>query len=143
MVSPSLPGTYAFNKANPSPSEALAQNQRAKREIVKSSQDNLKACTDVSVQLEDLFVPPPFKPPGKKESEGAIPKSSSTVVRTETSTETDAVMAPEVRRPQVPQPLQPRQRDSTEPHLVNEADIRKWSNNMLKGHPGGRASTWE
>ncbi len=44
-----LPGTATFNKANPSLSEALEQNQRAKREIAKSSQDNLKACTDVLV----------------------------------------------------------------------------------------------
>ncbi len=112
VVAPPLPGTDAFNKANPLPSEALAQNQRAKREIARSSQDNLKVCTDVSVQLEDLFVPPTFKPPGKKESEGSIPKNSSTVVRTETSMETDAVAAPEVRRPPAPQPRQPRQRDS-------------------------------
>ncbi len=31
-----LPGTAAFNKANPSPSEALEQNQRAKREILQN-----------------------------------------------------------------------------------------------------------
>ncbi len=36
-----------------------------------------------------------------------------------------------------------RQRDSNEPNLVNKAGLRKWSNDMLKGHPGGRASTWE
>ncbi len=66
VVKPPMPGTAAFNKANPSPSEALEQNLKAKREIARSSQDNLKACTEVSVQLEDLFVPPPFKPPGKK-----------------------------------------------------------------------------
>ncbi len=143
MVAPLLTGTDTFNKAKPSPSKALAQNQRAKREIARSSQDNLRACTDVSVQLEDLFVPPPFKPLGKKESEGAITKSSSTVVRTETSMETDAVAASEVRRPPVLPPHQARQRDSTEPHLVEEAGMRKWSNDMLKGHPGGRASNWE
>ncbi len=108
LVAPPLPRTDAFNKAIPSPSEALAHNQRTKREITRSSQDNLKVCTDVSVQLEDLFAPPTFKPPDKKESEGAIPKSSSTVMRTETSMETDAVAAPEVRRPPVPQPRQPR-----------------------------------
>ncbi len=111
VVAPLLPRTEAFNKANILPSEVLAQNQRAKREIARSSQDNLKACTDVSVQLEDLFVPI-FKPPGKKESEGAIPKSSSTVVRTETSMETDTVSAPEVCRPPVSQLRQPQQRDS-------------------------------
>ncbi len=70
MVNPPLPSTAAFNKANPS--EALEQNQKARREIARSSQDNLKACTDVSVQLEDMFIPSPFKPPGKKGGEGAI-----------------------------------------------------------------------
>ncbi len=85
------PRNDAFNKANPSPSEALAQNQRAKREIARSFQDNLKACTYVSIQLEDLFAPPTFKPPGKNESERAITKSSSKVVSTETSMKTDAV----------------------------------------------------
>ncbi len=143
MVTPPLPRTDAFSKANPLPSEALAQNQRAKREIARYFQDNLKACTDMSVQLEDMFVPQSFKPPGKKESNGGIPKSSSTVVRTENSMETDAVMAPDVRRPPVSQPRQPRQCDSNEPNLVDEAGIRKWSNDMLKGHPGGRASIWE
>ncbi len=143
MVKPPLPGTAAFNKANPSPSETLEQNQKAKREIARSSQDNLKACTEVLVQLEDLFVPQPFKPLGKKEGEGAIRKSSSTVVRTETSMETDAITAPEVCKPPVPSPCQPRQHDSNEPNLVDEAGMKKWSNDMLKGHPGGRASTWE
>ncbi len=57
--------------------------------------------------------------------------------------ETDAVAAPEVRMPPVPQLRQTRQCDSNDPHLVDEAGMRKWSNNMLKGHPSGRASTWE
>ncbi len=35
------------------------------------------------------------------------------------------------------------QHEDTEPHLVDEAGMKKWSNGMLKGHPGGRASTWE
>ncbi len=30
-----------------------------------------------------------------------------------------------------------------EPHLVDKAGMKKWSNDMLKGHLGGRASTWE
>ncbi len=143
MVTPPLPGNDTFNKANPSLSEALAQNQRAKREIVRSSQDNLKSCTDVWVQLEDMFVPLPFKPPGKKDSEAAISKSSSTVARTENSMETDAVAAPEVHRSPVQQPCQSRQCDSNEPNLVDEARVRKWSNGMLKGHLGANASTWE
>ncbi len=142
VISP-LPGTAAFNKANPSPSEALEQNQRAKREIVKSSQDNLKACTDVSVQLDHMVVPPPFKPLGKKEGEGAILKSSSKVARNETSMETDVTPAAVLRRPPLPPPGPPRQSDSNEPTLADEAGMSKWSNNMLKGHPGGQAPTLE
>ncbi len=84
-----------------------------------------------------------FVPPSKKGGEGAIRKSSSTVVRTETSMETDTITAHEVHKPPVPSPRQTRQRDSNEPNLVDEAGVKKWSNNMLKGHPGGRASTWE
>ncbi len=97
----------------------------------------------MSVQLEDMFVSPSFKPLYKKGGEGAIRKSSSKVVRTETSMETDAITAPEVCKPPVPSPCQPRQRNSNEPNLVDEAGVKKWSNNMLKGHPCGRASTWE
>ncbi len=62
---------------------------------------------------------------------------------TKTSMETDAVAAPDVYRPPVPQPRQSRQHDSNEPNLVDEADMRKLSNDMLKCPPGGRASTWE
>ncbi len=28
-------------------------------------------------------------------------------------------------------------------NLVDEAGMKKWSNDMLKGHPGGWSSTWE
>ncbi len=85
VIKPTFPGTTAFNKANPSLSKALEQNQKAKREIARSSHDNLKACTDVSDQLKDIFVPEPFKLLGKKGGEGAIRKNCSMVVRTETS----------------------------------------------------------
>ncbi len=81
--------------------------------------------------------------PSNLQVEVAILKSSSTVVRTETSMETDAVVAPEVHRPPVQQLCQYRQHDSNEPNLVVKAGVRKWSNDMLKGHPGGRASTSE
>ncbi len=57
--------------------------------------------------------------------------------------ETDVVAAPEIRRPPIPPPCQSRQRDNIEPHLVDEAGMKKWFNDMLKGHAGGRASTWE
>ncbi len=57
--------------------------------------------------------------------------------------ETDAITAPEVHKPPVPSPRQPRQRDSNKPNIVEGAGVKKWSNDMLKGHPGGRTSTWE
>ncbi len=44
VIAPPLPGTDTFNKANPSPSEVLAKNQRAKSDIARSFQNNLKAC---------------------------------------------------------------------------------------------------
>ncbi len=89
-------------------------------------------------------MPPPFTPLGNKAGEGANAKSSSTVARTETSMETDAVAAPEVhRRPPVPQPHPALQKEDNEPHIVDEAGMSKWSNDMLKGHLGGRASSCE
>ncbi len=58
--------------------------------------------------------------------------------------DTDAVEALKVpRRPPVPPMSLARQNVDNEPHLVDDAGIKKWSNNMLKGLPGGRASTWE
>ncbi len=48
-----------------------------------------------------------------------------------------------MRKSTVPSPRQPRQCDSNEPNLVDKAGVKEWSNDMLKGHPGGRASTWE
>ncbi len=58
----------------------------------------------MSVRLDDMVVPPPFKPPGKKEGEGAILKSSSTMERNETSMETDDTSATVRMRPPVPPP---------------------------------------
>ncbi len=89
-------------------------------------------------------VPPPFTPPGHNADEGAITKTSSTVMRTEeTALETDVPKASEVQRiPLVPPPQPARPKDK-EPCMVNEAGMKKWSNNMLKGHLGGRATTWE
>ncbi len=74
LTSPQMLGSDAFHKANPSLDEVLAQNTRAQRLIARSSQDNLAACTEVSLMLPDLIAPPPFTPPGQKIGEGAIIK---------------------------------------------------------------------
>ncbi len=89
-------------------------------------------------------VPPAFTSPGHKAGEGAITKTSLTVMRTEWSAmETDAPKASEVqRRPPVPLPQPVRPKDK-EPCMVDEASMKKWSNDMLRGHPGGRVTTWE
>ncbi len=57
--------------------------------------------------------------------------------------ETDVITALDVHKPPVLSPHQPRQRNSNEPNLVIEAGVKKWSNDMVMGRPGGRASTWE
>ncbi len=91
-----------------------------------------------------MRVPLPFTPLGHKAGEGAITKTSSMVMRTEeTAMETDAPKASEVqRRPPVPPPQPARPKDK-EPCMVDEAGLKKWSNDMLRGHPGGHATTWE
>ncbi len=138
---PPAPGTDAFNKVNPSLDEALAQNPRARREIARSSQDNLAACAGNTAESSDMPVPPPFTPPGHKAGEGAITKISSTVMRTEeTAIETDATKASEVQcRPPVPPPQAAKPKHK-EPCMVDEAGMMKWSNDMLKCHPGGCAT---
>ncbi len=144
LTSPPMPGSDAFRKANPSLDEVLAQNTRAQRLITRSSQDNLAACTDVSLKLPDLTAPPPFTPLDQKAGEGAIIKSSSTVMRDETLMETDAILAAApLKRPSVPPPKPARQKDLNEPCKVNDTGMKKWSNDMLMGHPGGRTSEWE
>ncbi len=58
--------------------------------------------------------------------------------------ETDAPTTPVVpRRPPVPSPRQAKVKEHNEPCLVDEADMRKWSSDMLKVHPGGHETTWE
>ncbi len=57
--------------------------------------------------------------------------------------ETDAQQASQVQhRPPVPSP-QPATPKDKEPCMVDEAGMKKWSNNMLKGHPGGHVTFWE
>ncbi len=144
VKSPPAPGTDAFNKVIPSLDEALAQNPRARREITRSSQDNLAACAGNTAEPSDMPVPPPFTPPGHKAGEGVITKTSSTVMRTtETAMETDSPKASKVqRRPPVPPPLQPARPKDKESCMVDEAGMKKWINDMLRGHPGGCATTW-
>ncbi len=145
LTPPPLQGTVAFNLLNPSPDEALQQNPRAKREIARSSQDNLVACAGNTAELPDMSVPPPFTPSGQKPGEGARTKASSTVKSQEESQmETDAPTAPTVSvRPPVPLPTPAKDKVSNVPCLVDEAGMKTWSNMMLKGHPSGRATTWE
>ncbi len=78
---PPAPGTDAFNKVNPSLDKALAQNPRARREITRSSQDNLSAYASNTAELSEMPVPPPFTPPGQKAGEGAKIKTSLTLMR--------------------------------------------------------------
>ncbi len=90
-----------------------------------------------------MVVQPPFKPPGKKEGEGAIIKCSSTVTRNETSMETDATTATVPMRPPVPPTGLSPQSGSNEPTIVNEEGMSKWTNDILKGYLGGQASSFE
>ncbi len=92
-----------------------------------------------------MIVPPPFTPPGHKTGKGAIIKATSTVpVQEESAMETDAQPAAVVLpRPPVLKATLARAKELSEPCLVDEAGMRKWSSDMLKGNPGGRAITWE
>ncbi len=57
--------------------------------------------------------------------------------------ETDAPQASRVqRRPPVPPP-QPAKPKDKQPCMVDEASMKKWCNDMLKGHPDGHVTTWE
>ncbi len=75
---------------NPTLEEALEQNPRAKRDIARSSQDNLAACAGNTAELPDMSVPPPFTPLCQKVGEGARNKISCTVTtQVESPMETD------------------------------------------------------
>ncbi len=141
---PHAPWTDAFNKVNASLYEALAQNPRALRKIARSPKDKLAACAGNTAEPSDMPVPLPFTPLGQKASEGAKTKTSLTVMgNEETEMETDAPHVFLVQcGPPVPLP-QPATPKDKEPCMVDEAGMKKWSNDMLKGHPAGRATTWE
>ncbi len=92
-----------------------------------------------------MSVPPLFTPLGQKAGEGARTKTSSTVTSQEQSLmETDSPKATEVPvRCPVPSSRLATDKERNEPCLVDEAGMKKWTTDMLKGHPGGRATTWE
>ncbi len=91
-----------------------------------------------------MSVPPPFTLLCQKAGERAKTKTSSTVMRNEeTEMESDAPQVSQVQgRPPVPSP-EPATRKDKEPYIVDEAGMKKWSNNRQKGHPGGCATTWK
>ncbi len=43
----------------------------------------------------------------------------------------------------VPPPRPTKAKELNVPCLVDEAGMKKWTSDMLKGHPVGRATTWE
>ncbi len=55
--------------------------------------------------------------------------------------ETDAPVVP--AGPPVPSPKPAKAKELNEPCLVDEAGMRKWSNDILKGHPGDHVMSWE
>ncbi len=85
----------------------------------------------------------PQTSPCKKAGEGALVKSSSTVMaHDETEMETDEKPLPAVpQKPPVPKPRPAKPKDYTLRSLVDEAGMRQWSNDMLRGHLGGHATT--
>ncbi len=105
----------------------------------------MAACAGNTAEQPDMSVPPPFKPLGQKASEGARAKASSTVTsQEESSMETDALKVTKVPvRYPVPSPRPANAKELNEPCLVDEAGMKKWTSDMLKGHPGGHATTWE
>ncbi len=123
----------------------MEQNPREKREIARSSQYNLAACTGNTAELPDMYVLPPFTSIDQKVGEGARTKTSSTVTsQGESLMETDALNATEVPvRHRLPLPRPATAKELNEPCLVDEAGMKKWTSDMLKGHPGGCATTWE
>ncbi len=142
---PEWPGTAEFILVNPTPATALLLTAFALRKVQASSQDNLLACASNTAGLSNMYVPPPFTPLGKKAGEAALIKSSSTVMaHDETEMETDEKPSPVVPlKPPVPKPRSAKMKDYTLPSLAHEAGMRQWSNDMLRGHPGGCATTWE
>ncbi len=103
---PGWPGTAEFNLANLTPATALLQTLYALRKVQASSQDNLLACAGNTAGSSDMYVPPHFTPLGQKAVEGALIKSSSTVmVHDETEMETDEKPLTVVpQRPHLPKP---------------------------------------
>ncbi len=110
-----------------------------------SSQDDLAAVTGISAGPPNMHVPPPFIPPGSKAGVGAVIKDTSTVLtRVETKMETnEQISSTSVGRPRVPLPTPAKPIDYVAPSQADKAGMRRWANDMLSGHPGGRATSFE
>ncbi len=110
-----------------------------------SSQDNLAAVAGNSAGPPNMNVPPPFAPPGSKAGFGAVIKSTFTVLTcVETQMETDEqISSTSIRWPHVPHSTSAKPKDYIEPSLADETGMKKWSNDMLSGHPGGRVTFFE
>ncbi len=132
--------------ANPKPIDALAQTPSALRNVQASSQDNLGACGGNTAEPPDIFVPPPFTPPGAKAGVGALVKSTSTVLTTgvETQMETDKpILSTASEQPHVPLPIPAKIKEYIPPSRADKASIKLWANDMLSGYPDGRATSFE
>ncbi len=92
-----------------------------------------------------MFVTPPFTPPGQKAGVRMFIKISSTVMALqETEIETDTPQAAAVHpRLHLPKLTPAKPNNFTMLEMADEAGVREWSNRMLSGHPGGRATKWE
>ncbi len=58
--------------------------------------------------------------------------------------ETDTLQAPAVPPlPQLAKLTPAKAKNYTMPEMADVAGVKEWANKMLRGHPGGRATTWE
>ncbi len=124
------------------PSDTLAQTSSVRRKVEASLQDDLAAVAGNSSGPPNMNVPPPFAPLGSKAGVGAVVKSTSTVLtRMETQMETDEqISSTSIGQPHVPPPTPAKPKYYIAPSLADEAGMRKRSNNILSGHPGGCAT---
>ncbi len=129
----------AYNLFNPTLNESLDQNQKAGKEIARSSQDNLVAVAGNTALATDMSVPPPFVPPGSNVGVGARSKNSLTVTRPtmeETDIETDDPIAPVVHaRPCVQSPTLAKPMAVNTLVMVGDDGLNIWADKMLSGHP--------
>ncbi len=120
----------------------MEQNESAKREIEKSSEDNFAAIAGNTAPPLKMPVPQPFA----MVSVGARNKASLNATATthhDTPMETDTLTATEVLAKPVPGPTVAKAKVINVPAMVEEGGLTIWSNMMLKGHPDGFATNWE